>query len=148
MLQLKSSIALITSVLLILILFLPTVAASEDGTYVFIDEITVTFQDGNASIDMRYHMDIFTRFYYLLMGGRYVESGISDLFLDFENLTLTHVNETHASMEVKDISQPEDGHYWSKPSWLSQQIPKTVFNFPDGSSQMFIGLDILPRLQY
>ena len=143
----KLGVTLITSALIVLILA-PTVAAGVDDECIYIDNITVTFHDGDANISIRYHMDTFTRFYYLLLGGRYIEPGITNMFADFEDITLTQINGTHTSVEVKNISRFEGDHYQSRPSKLNQQIRKTVFSFPDGSSRTFIGLDILPPLQY
>ncbi|VVB72020.1 Uncharacterised protein [uncultured archaeon] len=135
----------IALILVSLAMIIPGVgAAASSDDYIYVDDVTMHLQGDNATFDLNYSLETFTRFYVLALGCRYLEPELLSLLGNYSDVRLIKADVNGASLEVKDAGKYNSGYYLfdsrpfgSRDKPLKETIPKFSVIYPEGRTRTF-----------
>ncbi|MDY6958967.1 MAG: hypothetical protein SVK08_07390 [Halobacteriota archaeon] len=128
----------------------PTTSAQDNRSQglLYIENVTVELDNGNANVSMDYKLGIFARFYIFMMGGRVIESELQSVLVDYEDITTEEINEERAVFVVRDVIHSEGDRRVFDSSKLSQEVGNVTIKFVDGGEMKFSDVEAIPRITY
>jgi hypothetical protein len=118
--------------------------APASGKYIYVDDIAMHLQGDNATFDLNYSLETFTRLYVLALGCRHLEPELLSFLGNYSNVRLIKADANGASLEVKDAGKYNGGYYLfdsrpfgSKDRPLKENIPKFSVIYPEGRVRTF-----------
>ncbi|MDY6864833.1 MAG: hypothetical protein SVY15_02500 [Halobacteriota archaeon] len=136
--------------LVFMLILVPTTYAQENRSHglLYIENVTIELENGNANVSMDYKLGIFARFYIYMMGGRVIESELQSVLVDYEDITTEEINEERAVFVVRDVVHSEGDRRVFGSSKLSQEVGNVTIKFVDGGKMKFSDVEVIPRITY
>ena len=135
------------SIALILILLAATTFVTSSGSgneYIYIKDVTMHLKEGNATFELNYTLDTFTRFYVLALGCKYLESELLSFFGNYSDVKLVKAGTEGASLLVRGAGKYDRGYYLfdsrplgSKDQPLKERISRFSVVYPQGKIRTF-----------
>ena len=120
---------------------LPSALASD---YIQIDEVSMHLEEENASFDMKYSLDTFTRIYVMILGCRSLESELMSFLGFYDHVELIKANISEATLYVSGAGKYNSGYYLfdatpfgSKDEPVTDGIPRFSVVYPGGRIRTF-----------
>lgn len=134
-------IAVLFAVLIVSALSVCSAAGSE---YIDVKDVTMRLDGPNATFELNYTLDTFTRFYVSALGCRYLEPELTSFLGGYRDVTLIRADTEGATMQVADAGKYNNGYYLfesmpfgSNDKPLNKTIPSFSVVYPSGRTRTF-----------
>ncbi len=109
------------------------------GQYIYVKEVTMRLNGDDATFDLNYSLEPFTKLYVLALGCRYLEPDLLSFLGNYNHVRLIKADLNGASLQVKGAAKYNDGHYLfdsrrfgSGNNPLKEGIAKFSVVYPEG----------------
>ena len=146
----NSRIILLIMGLLLTSLFMTVgTASAEPPRYMQVESITMTLDGLDATLNIEYELDMIAQVYVFLLGTGSIESAISGLLSDFDNIQVLSVMEDNAVVKVMNVSyqDPEQGEniFFHDSHNLGTTVDIFKLVFPSGVERIFYDVSATPN---
>jgi len=142
-------ILLITGLLLSSLFITMGTASADPPRYLQVESITMTLEGPDATLNIEYELDIIAQVYVFLLGTGSIESAITGLLSDFDNIQVLSVMEDNAMVKVMNVSyqDPEQGEniFFHDSHNLGTNVDTLILVFPSGVERMFYDVSTTPN---
>ena len=143
------TILLITGLLLSSLLITMGTASADPPRYLQVESITMTLDGPDATLNIEFELDMIAQVYVFLLGTGSIESAISGLLSDFDNIQVLSVMEDNAVVKVMNVSyqDPEQGEniFFHDSHNLGTTVNTLILVFPSGVERMFYDVSATPN---
>lgn len=112
---------------------------SADDDYLYVKDVTMHLKGDNATFELNYSLDTFTRFYVMALGAKYLEPELLSFLGNYSGVRLLKADMDGASLQVNGAGKLNNGYYLfdSRPLGprdrpLKTSIPKFTVVYPEG----------------
>jgi len=142
-------ILLITGLLLSSLFITMGTASADPPRYLQVRSITMTLEGPDATLNIEYELDMIAQVYVFLLGTGSIESAISGLLSDFDNIQVLSVMEDNAVVKVMNVSyqDPEQGEnmFFHDSHNLGTTVDTFKLVFPSGAERIFYNVSTTPN---
>jgi hypothetical protein len=117
-------------------------AASSE--YLYINDVTMRLDGDNATFELNYSLDTFTRIYVMFLGCRYLEPELRSFLGGYSDVTLIRADTDGAALQVVGAGKYNSGYYLfdsmpfgSKDKPLREGIARFSVVYPEGRVRTF-----------
>ena len=123
--------AVVLLILLTLSMAVPVMAANEDRySYITIEDIQVTLNNGSAAIHVNYNVDEGTRFIFFILGKQDLKNKLMKI-LNYEDAQMNRIDLSSADFTVEDASfSYGKGIFWYPSHEFNVVIPRLSVKTP------------------
>jgi hypothetical protein len=121
-----------------------SVCSAVGSEYLDIKDVTMRLDGPNATFELNYTLDTFTRFYVSALGCRYLEPQLTSFLGAYRDAMLIRADTEGATMQVADAGKYNNGYYLfdsmpfgSKGKPLNKTIPSFSVVYPSGRIRTF-----------
>ena len=132
---------MLTILALLWLVCLPSATASD---YIRINEVVMHLEEENASFDLKYSLDTFTRIYVMILGCRSLESELLSFLGFYKDVELIRADISGATLFVRGAGKHNSGYYLfdatpfgSKDEPTKEGIPRFSVVYPEGRIRTF-----------
>lgn len=120
------------------------VCISADGECIYMKDVTMHLNGDDATFELNYSLDTFTRFYVLALGCRYLEPELLSFLSGYRNVRLMKADTDGAALQVNGAGRYNGSYYLfdshpfgTKNSPLKKGIAKFSVVYPEGRTRTF-----------
>jgi hypothetical protein len=120
------------------------VCSSEGKEYIYIKDVTMRLNGNNATFELNYSLETFTRFYVLALGCRYLELDLLSFLGNYSDVKLIKADTSSASLQVNGAGKYSKGYYLfdsrplgSKNQPLKEGVARFSVIYPEGRTRTF-----------
>jgi hypothetical protein len=120
------------------------VTSGARGECIYIKDVTMHLDEDDATFDLNYSMDTFTRFYVLALGCRYLEPELLSFLGGYKDVKLIKADMNGAALKVNGAGKNIGSYYLfdsqsfgSKENPLKKSIAKFSVMYPEGRTRTF-----------
>jgi hypothetical protein len=119
-----------------------------DGrSYLEVNEVTMSLEDGDAVFEVEFDLDPLARFYVLALGSKYIEPNLARLFVGFNNTTMVEADSTRAVLVADGAANfVENRYYLFDSRRLGSRVPKLIVVYPEGDSRTLYNVSSTPSV--
>jgi hypothetical protein len=123
------------------------ISSAEGGEYLYIKDVTMRLNEGNATFEINYTLETFTKLYVLALGCRYIEPDLLSIFGNYSSAKVIRAGPDCASLLVSDAGKYNSGYYLfdsrplgsgNKP--LKDKISRFTVVYPEGRARTFFNV--------
>jgi hypothetical protein len=131
------------------VLILSTIAdcSAAGSEYLYITEVTMRLEGNNATFELNYTLDAFTRIYVMALGCRYLEPELRSFLGGYSDVLLIKADTEGAALLVVGAGKYNSGYYLfdsmpfgSKDKPLKEGIARFSVVYPEGRIRTFYNL--------
>jgi len=121
-----------------------TVCCDAAGQYIYVKEVTMHLNGDNATFELNYSLEPFTRLYVLALGCKYLEPDLRSFLGNYSHVKLIKADLNGAALQVRGAGKYNGGYYLfdsrrfgsgNKP--LNEGIAKFSVVYPEGRVRTF-----------
>jgi hypothetical protein len=134
----------IAATLAFLAIMTMAICNSAEGEGIYVKDVTMHLDGGNAIFELNYSLDTFTRFYVLALGCRNLEPELLSFLSGYSDVKLMKADPDGAALQVKGAARYDGSHYrfdshpfGSKDSPLKKGVAKLSVVYPEGRTRTF-----------
>ena len=134
----------IAVILAFLILSTIATSAASSSEYLYIKDVTMRLEDANATFELNYTLDTFTRIYVMALGCRYLEPELISFLGGYSEVKLIKADTDSAALQVVGAGKYNSGYYLfdsmpfgSKDEPLKEGIASFSVVYPEGRVRTF-----------
>lgn len=117
------------------LLIVPSSAVIENGQYVQVERMVMTFEKTDARVDIFYKLDTFVEVYVFLLGSHNLESTFEEMFWDFDEVKVTTIGQDHAVVLLNNVSRKSGEYYLHDSHKIGVNVGELIIMSPDGSTK-------------
>ncbi|NMC09898.1 MAG: hypothetical protein GYA39_02805 [Methanothrix sp.] len=135
------------SILAIMALLSTTTFAVCSGSgeeYIYVKDVTMRLNGENATFELNYSLDTFTRLYVLALGCRYLEPELISFLGNYHEVKLLKADINSAALQVNDAGKYNGGYYLfdsrplgSRTKPINVGVAKFTVVYPEGQVRTF-----------
>lgn len=132
------AIALIISASLMAAKLSPEINTEQfrEGRYIHVDSIEIVFDKTDANVDIQYRLSAFAEAYMILFGSKNLEPKIREIFANFTEVKILHIERNSASLQITNISRKKDQNYLHDSRELGVQTDVLTLVSPQGTRRL------------
>lgn len=124
-----------------------TISSAAGGEYLYIKDVTMHLSEGNATFEINYTLETFTKLYVLALGCRYIEPDLLSLFGNYSCAKVIRAGPDGAALMVRGAGKYNSGYYLfdsrplgsgNKP--LKEKISRFTVIYPEGRARTFFNV--------
>lgn len=122
-------------------------SAAAGGEYIYIKDVTMRLNEGNATFDINYSLETFTKLYVLALGCRYIEPDLCSILGNYSSVKVTRAGPHGATLQVIGAGKYNSGYYLfdsrplgPKDKPLREKINKFTVVYPEGRERTFFNV--------
>jgi hypothetical protein len=128
------------------VLILSTIAncSAASSEYLYITEVTMRLDGDNATFELNYTLDTFTRIYVMALGCKYLEPELISFLSGYSDVKLIKADTEGAALQVVGAGKYNNGYYifdsmpfGSKDKPLKEGIARFSVVYPEGRVRTF-----------
>ena len=134
----------IAAILFLLALTATAACAAAGGEYLNIEEVTMHLEGENATFELNYTLDTFTRIYVLALGCRYLEPELTSFLGGYGSAKLVKADMDSAAVQVAGAGKYNGGYYLfdsmpfgTRDKPLKEGIARFSVVYPEGRVRTF-----------
>jgi hypothetical protein len=81
------------------------------GQYIYVKEVTMHLNGDNATFELNYSLEPFTRLYVLALGCKYLEPDLLSFLGNYSQVKLIKADLNGAALQVRGAGEYNDGYY-------------------------------------
>lgn len=112
--------------------------------YLYIKDVTMHLNDGEATFEVNYTLETFTKLYVLAMGCKYIEPNLLSIFSNFSGVRVIKAGPDGAKLLASGAGKYNSGYYLfdSRPFGPAnrpdgERIAKFTVVYPEGRARTF-----------
>ena len=120
------------------------VCRSAEGECIYVKDVTMHLDGDDATFELNYSLDTFTRFYVLALGCRHLEPELLSFLSGYRDVKLMKADTNGAALQVKGAGKYNGSYYLfdshpfgSKNNPLKIGIAKFLVVYPEGRTRTF-----------
>lgn len=124
-----------------------TISLGAGGEYIYVKDITMRLNEGNAVFELNYSLETFTRLYVLALGCGYIEPDLRSILGNYSSVKVIRAGPDSAALLVSDAGKYNSGYYLfdSRPlgtanNPLNERISKFTVIYPEGRARTFFNV--------
>lgn len=124
-----------------------TISSGAGGEYIYIKDITMRLNEGDAIFELNYSLETFTRLYVLALGCGYIEPDLRSILGNYSMVKVIRAGPDNAALLVSDAGKYNSGYYLfdSRPlgatgNPLKERISKFTVVYPEGRARSFFNV--------
>ncbi len=102
--------------------------------------------EGNATFEVNYTLEMFTKLYVIALGCKHIEPELVSLLGDFNNVTTVRADPDSASLMARDAGKYNSGYYLFESRPLGERVDKLTVVYPDGRPKTFYNVTSTPNV--
>ncbi len=123
------------------------ISSAEGGEYLYVKDVTMRLNEGNATFEINYTLETFTKLYVLALGCRYIEPDLLSLFGNYSSAKVIRAGPDCAALLVSGAGKYNSGYYLfdsrplgsgNKP--LKEKISRFTVVYPEGRVRTFLNV--------
>jgi hypothetical protein len=125
------------------------------GNFLSVKDITMNLNEGNATFQLNYTLDTFTKIYVLVLGSRYIQPDLVSMFGNFDDIKIERIDHRSATILAAKAGKYNGSYYFfdSRPleiddSILQNTIGKFRVIYPGEPNQTFYNISSTPEIFY
>jgi hypothetical protein len=124
---------------------------ADGSSYIYVKDITMRLENENATFELNYTLEAFTRLYVLVLGCRYIEPDLLSLLGKDAVAKLVRVGPDSAAVEISGAGEKKYGYnnsqyYVFKPRKLSTTTEYFKVIYPGGVFRTYNNLSETPAV--
>ena len=134
----------IASILVFLAIMTQIVSNGAGNEYIYIKDVTMHLKGDNATFELNYTLETFTRFYVLALGCKYLERELLSFLGNYGDVKLIKADMNGASLLVRGAGKYDRGYYLfdsrplgTKNQPLKESIARFSVVYPQGRTRTF-----------
>ena len=134
----------LAAILFLLALTATAACAAAGGEYLNIEEVTMHLEGENATFELNYTLDTFTRIYVLALGCRYLEPELTSFLGGYGSAKLVKADMDGAAIQVAGAGKYNSGYYLfdsmpfgTRNEPLKEGIARFSVVYPEGRVRTF-----------
>jgi len=138
----------IASTLAFLAITTMAVCSSAEGECIYVKDVTMHLDGDEATFELNYSLDTFTRFYVLALGCRHLEPELLSFLSGYSDVKLMKADLDGAALQVKGAARYDGSYYHfdshpfgSKDNPLKKGIAKLSVVYPEGRTHTFYNVN-------
>ncbi len=123
------------------------ICPTDGGEYIYIKDVTMRLNEGNATFDINYSLETFTKLYVLALGCRYIEPDLRSILGNYSSVKVIRAGPDGATLQVTGAGKYNGGYYLfdSRPLGpgdkpLKEKINKFTVIYPEGRERTFFNV--------
>jgi hypothetical protein len=120
---------------------------------IYIKDVTMHLKGDNATFELNYTLETFTRFYVLALGCKYLEQELISFLGNYSDVKLIKADTNGASLVVRGAGKYDRGYYLfdsrplgSKNQPLKESIARFSVVYPQGRTRTFYNVTSTQRV--
>ena len=114
--------------------------------YFYVKDMNMQLNDGNATFEVNYTLETFTKFYVIALGCKYIEPDLISLLGNFNNLTTIRADPDSASLTAIGAGKYNSGYYLFESRPLGERVDKLTVVYPEGRPRTFYNMTSTPNV--
>jgi len=114
--------------------------------YFYVNDINMRLDDGNATFEVNYTLEMFTKLYVIALGCKYIEPDLISLLGNFNNLTTIRADPDSASLMASGAGKYNSGYYLFESRPLGERVDKLTVVYPEGRPRTFYNMTSTPNV--
>ena len=142
---------LLITILMVTVLIstaVPTYAANNDSNYIYIEQMTMEFEEEDAIVTIYYDLNFFADMYVFILGSHNLEPTFENMFSEFEWVEVKKIGWNSATIRLKEVSRKADAYYLHDSRELGMNIKMLTIVYPDGSTKEYPDSTSTPNIFY
>jgi len=134
----------IVAILALLATMTFAVCCGSGEEYIYVKDVTMRLNGENATFELNYSLDTFTRLYVLALGCKYLEPELLSFLGSYRNVKLLKADINSAALQVNDAGEYNGGYYLfdSRPLGsgikpINGRVAKFTVVYPEGQVRTF-----------
>jgi hypothetical protein len=123
------------------------VGCGAGGEYIYVIDVTMHLCGDNATFELNYTLDAFTRLYVFALGCRYLEPELRSFFGNYSSVRLMKADMNGAALQVQGAGKYQNGFYLfdsrtlgSRQNPLREGIARFTVVYPEGRMRTFYNI--------
>lgn len=132
---------------LAIITLMAFICEASGGEYIYIKDVTMRLNEGNATFEINYSLEMFTRLYVLALGCRFIEPDLQSILGNFSSVKVIRASPDGATLHVTGAGKYNGGYYLfdsrplgSEDKPLKEKISKFTVVYPEGRERTFFNV--------
>lgn len=114
--------------------------------YFYVKDINMRLDEGNATFEVNYTLEMFTRFYVIALGCKYIEPDLMSLLGNFDNLKTVRADPDSASIMSSGAGKYNSGFYLFESKPFGIRVDKLTVVYPEGRPKTFYNITSTPNV--
>jgi hypothetical protein len=124
---------------------------ADGSSYIYVKDITMRLENENATFELNYTLEAFTRLYVLVLGCRYIEPELRSILGKDADAKPVRVGPDSAALKISGAGERKYGYnnsqyYVFKPRKLSTTAEYFKVIYPDGVFRVYNNLSETPAV--
>jgi hypothetical protein len=115
--------------------------------YLYIKDVTMHLNEGDATFEVNYTLETFTKLYVLALGCRYIEPDLLSIFGNYSSVRVIRAGPEGAAVLASGAGKYNSGYYLfdsrpfgSSDNPLQERIGKFTVVYPEGRARTFFNV--------
>jgi hypothetical protein len=122
--------------------------AAEEGHYLGIRQMSLTFDGSDATATVYFDLDMFGDIYILAFGSRHLEPELQAVFVNFDDVTIREIGRDKAVIDLGNVSRKSENYYLFPERELGKTVGELTLIYPTGSPKHLTDVSVIPYLYY
>lgn len=129
---------------ILIVVWLICCLPASGNEYIHINEVSMNLEEENATFDLKYNLDTFTRIYVMILGCRSLESELLSFLGGYEDVELIGADISGATLHVRGAGKYNGGYYLfdatpfgCKDEPITDGVPRFSVVYPGGRVRTF-----------
>ncbi len=134
-------------VLAIYVMIICIVPAAAGAEYLYIKDVTMHLNEGDATFEVNYSLETFTKLYVLALGCKYIEPDLLSILGNYSDVRVIRAGPDGAALLASGAGKYNSGYYLfdsrtfgSIDSPLQERIGKFTVIYPEGRARTFFNV--------
>jgi len=123
------------------------ISPAAGADYLYIKDVTMHLNEGDATFEVNYTLETFTKLYVLALGCRYIEPDLLSIFRNYSSVKVIRAGPDGASLLASGAGKYNGGYYLfdSRPfgpgdKQLAERIDRFTVVYPEGRARTFFNV--------
>lgn len=114
--------------------------------YFYVKDMNMRLNNSNATFEVNYTLEMFTKFYVIALGCKYIEPDLTSLLGSFNNLTTIRADPDSAALMAEGAGKYNSGYYLFESKPLGKKVDKLTVIYPEGRPKTFYNMTSTPNV--
>ncbi|MFB3766323.1 MAG: hypothetical protein ACE14P_13890 [Methanotrichaceae archaeon] len=135
---------LAAAVFIVIVAF--TICPAMGENYFYVKDMNMRLDEGNAIFEINYTLEMFTKFYVIALGCKYIEPDLISVLGYFNNVSTIRADPDSAAMIASGAGKYNSGYYLFESRPLGIKVDKLTVVYPEGRPKTFYNVTSTPNV--
>jgi hypothetical protein len=114
--------------------------------YFYVKDVNMRLNEGNATFEINYTLELFTKLYVIALGCKYIEPDLISILGNYNNVTTIKADPDSASLMAKGAGKYNSGYYLFESRPLGTRVDRLTVVYPEGRPKTFYNMTSTPNV--